>query len=575
MFDTIIRGGTIVDGSGAPRATGDIGITGGRIAEVGGKLGNAKREIDARGAIVTPGWVDVHTHYDGQVTWDPYLSPSTDHGVTSVVMGNCGVGFAPVRADKRDWLISVMEGVEDIPGTVLAEGIDWQWESFPEYLDALDRMPRALDVGAQIPHSALRTFVMGERGITHDEATPADISAMVALVREGMRAGALGFSTSRTIIHKYQGRKYPPGTFASPDEILGIARVLGEVGHGVFQMTSNHYQMETELPWMTQIARENNLPVAFALVQTDQTPDTWKRLLTALDETHAANIPLYGAVAGRPAGILMAWLGSTHPFMAHPLWQQIAPLPWDQKLARLRAPEVRAQLTDMAVLMGAAQHDSRLAYLTQSFHKMYALGAEPDYEPAAEHSIAAISQREGRTPLEVAYDMLMMDAGKGIIYFPSFNYAYNDLSQLHTELQHPRTMMSLADGGAHCGYICDVSMPTYMLTHWARDRKRGPTLPLELMVQRQTRDTAAIYGLKDRGLLRPGYLADINIIDFDKLRLPPPYVAFDLPAGGRRLVQTAEGYVATLKAGETIMEKGERTGALPGRLMRGPQAAPR
>ncbi|WP_422099337.1 N-acyl-D-amino-acid deacylase family protein [Variovorax sp.] len=571
MFDTIIRGGTLVDGSGDPRFTGDIGIVGGRIAEVGGRLGAAHREIDAHGAIVTPGWVDVHTHYDGQVTWDPYLSPSTDHGVTSVVMGNCGVGFAPVHRDRREWLISVMEGVEDIPGTVLAEGIDWQWESFPEYLDALERMPRALDVGAQIPHSALRTYVMGERGITHDEATPADIQAMVQLVREGMRAGALGFSTSRTIIHKYQGRKYPPGTFASPDEILGIARVLGEVGHGVFQMTSNHYQMETELPWMTQLARENNLPVAFALVQTDQTPDTWKRLLAALDETHRQNVPLYGAVAGRPAGILMAWLGSTHPFMAHPLWQQIAPLPWDEKLARLRDPAVRAQLTDMDALAGAARHDSRMAYLTQSFHKMYALGAEPDYEPPQERSVAAIAQREGRTPLEVVYDMLMDLDGKGIVYFPSFNYAYNDLSQLHAELQHPRTMMSLADGGAHCGYICDVSMPTYMLTHWARDRSRGPTLPLELMVQRQTRDTARIYGLEDRGLLQPGYLADINIIDFDRLRIPPPHVAFDLPAGGRRLVQTAEGYRATLKAGETIMENGERTGALPGKLMRGPQ----
>jgi N-acyl-D-aspartate/D-glutamate deacylase len=571
MFDTLIRGGTVVDGSGRPRFTGDIGITDGRIAEVGGKLGAGKREIDAQGAIVTPGWVDVHTHYDGQVTWDPYLSPSTDHGVTSVVMGNCGVGFAPVHADKRDWLISVMEGVEDIPGTVLAEGIDWQWESFPEYLDALERMPRALDVGAQIPHSALRTYVMGERGITHDEATPADIQAMVQLVREGMRAGALGFSTSRTIIHKYQGRKYPPGTFASPDEILGIARVLGEVGHGVFQMTSNHYQMETELPWMTQLARDNNLPVAFALVQTDQTPDTWKRLLAALDETHKDNVPLYGAVAGRPAGILMAWLGSTHPFMTHPLWQQIAPLPWDQKLARLRDPQVRAQLTDMAALMGSAQYDTRTAYLTQSFHKMYALGAEPDYEPPQENSIAAIAERDGRTPLEVAYDMLMDLDGKGIIYFPSFNYAYNDLRQLHEELQHPRTMMSLADGGAHCGYICDVSMPTYMLTHWARDRRRGPTLPLELMVQRQTRDTARIYGLEDRGLLQPGYLADVNIIDFERLRIPPPYVAFDLPAGGRRLVQTAEGYRATLKAGQTIMEDGKPTGALPGRLMRGPQ----
>ncbi|WP_326535170.1 N-acyl-D-amino-acid deacylase family protein [Pseudorhodoferax sp.] len=572
MFDTVIRGGTIVDGSGAPRRTGDVGIAGGRIAAVGGKLGAGRREVDATGALVTPGWVDVHTHYDGQVTWDPYLSPSTDHGVTSVVMGNCGVGFAPVRPDRRDWLISVMEGVEDIPGTVLAEGIQWEWESFPEYLDALARKPRALDVGAQIPHSALRTYVMGERGITHDEATPADIAQMVQLVREGLTAGALGFSTTRTLIHKYQQRKYPPGTFASPDEILGIARAMGEVGHGVFQMTSNHSQMETEVPWLAEVARRNRLPVAFALVQTDQTPDTWKRLLAALDQAHRDDIPLYGAVAGRPAGILMAWLGSTHPFMAHPLWQQMAALPWEQKLARLRDPDVRAQLTDAAAMRQAMEHDSRLSYLTQSFHKMYALGAEPDYEPAQEQSIASIAQRGGRSPLEVAYDMLMAQDGKGIVYFPSFNYAYNDLSQLHTQLQHPRTMMSLADGGAHCGYICDVSMPTYMLTHWARDRRRGPRLPLELMVQRQTQGTAAIYGLHDRGLLQPGYLADVNIIDFDRLRIPPPYVAFDLPAGGRRLVQTAEGYRATFKAGEAIMENGERTGALPGRLLRGPQS---
>ncbi len=574
MFDTTIRGGTLVDGSGQPRFTGDIGITDGRIAAVGGTLTAGKRDINAAGAIVTPGWVDVHTHYDGQATWDPYLSPSTDHGVTSVVMGNCGVGFAPVHAQRRDWLISVMEGVEDIPGTALAEGIQWQWESFPEYLDALERMPRALDVGAQIPHSALRTFVMGERGITHDEAEPADIIAMAALVREALRAGALGFSTSRTIIHKYQGRKYPPGTFASPDEILGLARVLGEVGHGVFQMTSNHSQMETEMPWLTQVARENQLPVAFALVQTDQTPDTWKRLLAVLDQTQAAGIPLYGAVAGRPAGILMAWLGSMHPFMAHPLWQQLVLLPWPERLVQLRDPKVRAQLTDLAVLQGAARYDARLSYLTQGFHKMYALGVEPDYEPAPECSVAAIAQRDGRKPLEVVYDMLMANQGLGIVYFPSFNYAYNELSQLHAELQHPRTMMSLADGGAHCGYICDVSMPTYMLTHWARDRKRGPTLPLELMVRRQTRDTARIYGLRDRGLLRPGYLADINIIDFDRLHLPPPYVAFDLPAGGRRFVQTASGYLATLKAGQPIMEGGERTGALPGKLVRGPQAAP-
>jgi N-acyl-D-amino-acid deacylase len=572
MNDIVIRGATIVDGSGQPSFTGDIGISAGKISEVGKVSTSGKREINANGAVVTPGWVDVHTHYDGQVTWDPYLSPSTIHGVTSVVMGNCGVGFAPVRADKRDWLISVMEGVEDIPGTVLAEGINWQWESFPEYLDALEKMPRALDVGAQIPHSALRTFVMGERGVTHDEATQADIKEMVRLVDEGMRAGALGFSTSRTMIHKYQTHKYPPGTFASHDEIMGIAKTLGKVGHGVFQMTANHYQMETEVPWLTEVAKANNLPVAFALVQTDQTADNWKRLLATLDETHKAGIPLYGAVAGRPAGILMAWLGSTHPFMAHPVWQKIAALPWQEKLAQLKTPEIRAQLTSMEFLQKAAQFDSRLAYLTQSFHKMYALGVSPEYEPAQENSIASISSRNGQSPLDVAYDILMSEDGKGIIYFPSFNYAYNDLSQLHTQLQHPKTMMSLADGGAHCGYICDVSMPTYMLTHWARDRKRGPTLPLELMVKRQTQDTAQIYGMKDRGVLKPGYLADINIIDFDNLSLPSPYVAFDLPAGGRRLVQTADGYLATIKTGQVIMENGEKTGALPGKLVRGPQS---
>jgi N-acyl-D-amino-acid deacylase len=572
MNDLVIRGGSVVDGTGAASFIGDIGIKDGKISEVGASVSAGKREIKADGAIVTPGWVDVHTHYDGQVTWDPYLSPSTNHGVTTVVMGNCGVGFAPVRADKRDWLISVMEGVEDIPGTVLAEGINWQWESFPEYLNALEKMPRALDVGAQIPHSALRTFVMGERGVTHDEATQADIKEMIKLVDEGLRAGALGFSTSRTMIHKYQTHKYPPGTFASHDEIMGIAKTLGKVGHGVFQMTANHYQMETEVPWLTEVAKANNLPVAFALVQTDQTIDNWKRLLASLDETHKAGIPLYGAVAGRPAGILMAWLGSTHPFMAHPVWQKIAALPWPEKLAQLKTPEVRAQLTSMEFLQKAAQFDSRLAYLTQSFHKMYALGIEPEYEPAQENSIASISARDGKSPLDVAYDMLMSEEGKGIIYFPSFNYAYNDLSQLHTQLQHPKTMMSLADGGAHCGYICDVSMPTYMLTHWARDRKRGPTLPLELMVKRQTHDTAQIYGMKDRGVIKPGYLADINIIDFDKLSLPSPYVAFDLPAGGRRLVQTAHGYLATIKTGEVIMENGEKTGALPGKLVRGPQA---
>jgi N-acyl-D-amino-acid deacylase len=585
MLDTVIRGATVVDGSGNAPFTGDVGIQGGRIAAVGGKLGAARREIDARGALVTPGWVDVHTHYDGQVTWDPYLSPSTQHGVTTAVMGNCGVGFAPVKPERREWLISVMEGVEDIPGTVLSEGIEWAWESFPEYLDALAAKPRALDVGTQVPHSAVRTYVMGERGVTHDEATADDIRAMCAIVGEGLQAGALGFSTSRTLIHKYQQHKYPPGTFSSPEEILGLAKAMKAAGHGVFQMTANHVGMEGELWWLTQIARDNHLPVAFALVQTDQTPDTWRRLLAHLDGTHAQGLPLYGSISGRATSMVMGFEGSLHPFVLNPLWQQIAPLPWDAKLAKLREPQVRATLTNMKVVEMAAQVNQEAAFFLRGMARLFVLRANAhgsvDYEPLLGDSVVAQAQKTGANPLEIAYDAMLANDGpggprndgKGLLYFPVFNYSYGDLSQIHTELQHPRTMMSLADGGAHVGYVCDVSMPTFMLTHWARDRTRGPKLPLELLVKKQTRDTAQVYGLHDRGLLAPGMKADVNIIDFTRLQLDLPHFVFDLPAGGRRLTQSAQGYIATLVSGETTFEQGQPTGAMPGRLVRGPQHA--
>jgi N-acyl-D-aspartate/D-glutamate deacylase len=577
MLDIAIRGATIVDGSGGTPYAGDIGIQDGRLVQVGGQVGAARREIDARGALATPGWVDVHTHYDGQATWDPYLSPSTHHGVTTAVMGNCGVGFAPVRPDRRKWLISVMEGVEDIPGTVLSEGIHWAWESFPEYLDALAARPRALDIGAQVPHSAVRTYVMGERGITHDEATADDIRAMTQIVGEGLKAGALGFSTSRTLIHKYQQHKYPPGTFASPEEILGIAKAMKAAGHGVFQMTANHVSMEGELWWLTQVARDNQLPVAFALVQTDLTPDTWKRLLAHLDATHAQGVPLYGSVSGRATSMVMGFQGSMHPFVLHPLWQKIAPLPWEHKLAELRKPAVRAALTDMKVVEMAAQVNQEAAFFLRGLPRLFVLGESVDYEPRLSDSVVARAKQTGAGPLEVAYDAMLSNGGKGdgkgLLYFPVFNYSYGDLSQLHTQLQHPRTMMSLADGGAHVGYICDVSMPTFMLTHWARDRSRGPTLPLAQMVKKQTHDTASVYGLHDRGLLKPGLRADLNLIDFDRLRLDLPHFVFDLPAGGRRLTQRAEGYLATVVRGETIMENGEPTGAMPGALVRGPQRA--
>ncbi len=581
MLDTVIRGGSVVDGSGRAPFNGDVGIKDGRIVEVGGKLGAAHREIDAQGAIVTPGWVDVHTHYDGQATWDPYLSPSSHHGVTTAVMGNCGVGFAPVKPDQREWLISVMEGVEDIPGTVLSEGIQWAWESFPQYLDALAAKPRALDVGAQVPHSAVRTYVMGERGITHDEATADDIRAMCAIVGEGLKAGALGFSTSRTLIHKYQQHKYPPGTFSSPEEILGIARAMKAAGHGVFQMTSNHVGMEGELWWLTQVAKDNNLPVAFALVQTDQTPETWRRLLAHLDETHAQGVPLYGSISGRATSMVLGFEGSLHPFVLNPLWQQIAPLPWEQKLAKLREPEVRAALTQMKVIEMAAQVNQEAAFFLRGMARLFVLTANAqgsvDYEPLLGDSVVARAKATGANPLEVAYDAMLgnegRNDGKGLLYFPIFNYSYGDLSQLHTQLLHPRTMMSLADGGAHVGYVCDVSMPTFMLTHWARDRTRGPKLPLEMLVKKQTRDTAEVYGLHDRGLIAPGMKADLNIINFDALTLDMPHFVYDLPAGGRRLTQTAKGYLATLVAGQAIMESGAPTGAMPGQVVRGPQRA--
>jgi N-acyl-D-amino-acid deacylase len=496
--------------------------------------------------------------------------------VTTAVMGNCGVGFAPVKPDRREWLISVMEGVEDIPGTVLSEGIDWQWETFPQYLDALASKPHALDVGAQVPHSAVRTYVMGERGVTHDEATADDIRAMTQIVGEGLKAGALGFSTSRTLIHKYQQHKYPPGTFASPEEILGIARAMKTAGHGVFQMTANHVSMEGELWWLTQIAKDNQLPVAFALVQTDQTPDTWKRLLAHLDATHAQGVPLYGSISGRATSMVMGFEGSLHPFVLHPLWQQIAPLPWEAKLARLREPAVRTALTNLQVVEMAAQVNQEAAFFLRGLARLFVLGADVNYEPLLSGSVVAQAKATGANPLEVAYDAMLANGGrhdgKGLLYFPVFNYSYGDLSPLHTQLQHPRTLMSLADGGAHVGYICDVSMPTFMLTHWARDRTRGPTLPLELIVKKQTHDTASVYGLHDRGLIRPGYKADLNIIDFERLQVNKPHFVFDLPAGGRRLTQGAQGYLATLVSGEPILENGEVTGAMPGRLVRGPQA---
>jgi N-acyl-D-amino-acid deacylase len=564
MHDLVIRNARIVDGTGRPAFNGDVAVDAGKIVQVGGNCAAGKREINADGALLTPGWVDVHTHYDGQATWDPYLSPSSWHGVTTAIMGNCGVGFAPVKPHMREWLIQLMEGVEDIPNAALTEGMKWEWETFPEYMDALAKMPRAIDIGAQIPHGALRAYVMGERGIDRIDASEAEIEEMRAIVEAALRAGAFGFSTSRTLIHKGADGVHVPGTFARVQEVMGIGRALGAAKRGVFQMTSNHVGMDEEAKWMRALAKETGQPVAFNLQQIDTHPELWRTLLTELEEAGKENVPLYGAFCGRPVGLLFSWAGSFHPFIAHPSFQRLKSLSNEARIEALRDPAVKAKL------LAETPHglDDYTRMKATAFHKMFRLGEKPDYEPDPFGSAAALSQRSGQAANEIAYDWMMEDEGKAIIYFPVFNYAYENLSHTHTLLQHPRTMLSLGDGGAHCGYICDASLPTFMLTHWTRDRTRGEKLPLELIVKRQTSATAAVYGLHDRGAIKPGLIADFNLIDYEALQLHAPHFVSDLPAGGRRLVQLATGYLATIKSGVTIFEKGVATGEMPGKLLR-------
>lgn len=569
MHDLVIRNGRVVDGTGVPARVADVAVDGERITAVGEVTGAGRTEIDAAGQLVTPGFVDIHTHYDGQVVWDPALSPSSWHGVTSIVMGNCGVGFAPVRPDRHEFLISVMEGVEDIPGAALTEGVNFAWESFPQYLDAIEALPRAIDVGAQMPHSALRVYVMGDRGRDHEEmATPNEIAEMRRLTVEALRAGALGFTTSRTINHRDREGNQIPTLTNAPSELWGISQALRDAGFGHLEIVSDFVDLDKEFEIFRGLADSGNAPLSILLVQNDQSPDRWREVLERIQLARAAGHDLTAQVAIRPVSLLIGLESSLHPFITCPTYRrELADLDLAERVARMREPDMRA------TLISEHQHRTRgmSGIVAQSFHKMFPLGDPPDYEPAPEHSIEARAAAAGVSPAEMVYDMLLERGGRELLLFPLANFTDGNLDVVREMNLAEGTLPGLSDGGAHCGVICDASFPTYMLTHWARDRDRGERLPLEYVVQRQCRDTARQVGLEDRGTIEVDMLADLNVIDHDNLVLRPPEIVFDLPAGGRRLVQKADGYTATIKRGEVIYRNGEATGQLPGQLIRGPQ----
>ena len=558
--DMVIRGGSVVDGTGAPARSADVAVDGGTITAIGLIEGTGREELDADGAVIAPGWVDIHTHYDGQVTWDPEVTPSSWHGVTTVVMGNCGVGFAPARPDSRNFLIELTEGVEDIPGTALHEGIDWAWETFGEYLDALDSMPRVLDVAAQVPHTAIRAYVMGDRA--HDEPTAAEVEAMANLVEEGLVAGAVGFATSHTLLHSSK-HGFVPGTMASPSELLALADAVGRAGHGVFQLITDNQGTGLDRLWLRDVAERTRGTVTYSLAQSPIAPDSWRDALRYAEEDLAAGLTIVPQVASRPVGMLFGLQSSLHPFITHPTYRGLAELPLAERVDRLHSE--RSQLLSEEPFT----HSVVARALMSRWSQMFRLGDPPDYEPDPSTSVAAVAEQEGRRPEEVALDWLLERNGEALLFAPLAGYANGDHEAIREMMLHPATVLGLADGGAHCGLICDASMPTYLLTHWARDRSRGEGVPLEQVVRLQTARPAAVYGFADRGTLAPGMRADLNVIDLENLTLHAPEMVNDLPAGGRRLVQRADGYLATVVAGETTFVNGQPTGRRPGRLVRG------
>lgn len=564
MHDLVIRNGQIIDGTGAERYRADIAIDGKTISAIGSDVGAGKREIDAAGLLVTPGFVDIHTHYDGQATWDSTLAPSIYHGVTTVVMGNCGVGFAPVKADQREWLISLMEGVEDIPGSILAEGVDWQWETFPEYLDLLDTKPLSIDIAAQLPHAALRTYVMGRRGGQHEERPSAEeIQTMATLAEEAIEAGALGFTTSRTINHKSSSGEYTPSLTAQADELLGIAEGVGRSGKGVLQLISDFEVHDEEFALIEQMAKRSGRPLSLSLNQIPEKADEWQHTLKSISAANQAGAQITAQVAPRPVGVLFSLQSTYHPFVMCPSFQKLNGLDLTTLVSRLQEPALRQTLFE--------EWDT---HKFSGLEHVFILSDPPEYEPSPDSSIAAIAQARGCSAPELALDTMLENGGTGMLYYPALNFAEGNSDVSAQLLAHPHTVPGLGDGGAHVSFICDASFPTYLLTHWARDRQCGSTFSLEELVKAQSKDTAEVVGLHDRGVLKPGMKADINVIDFAALRIEKPHIVKDLPAGGHRLMQRADGYVATIVSGDEVITNGEVTGKVPGKLVRGHQLNP-
>ncbi len=569
MLDTLIKNGLIVDGTGDPSYIGDIGIKDGYIYEIGNISSNARKTINAEGFHITPGWVDIHTHYDGQISWDPLLTPSFWQGVTTVVMGNCGVGFAPVRKNSQEWLIGLMEGVEDIPGSALSIGMKWEWESFPEYLNAIEKKPHAIDYGCQIAHGPLRAYVMGERGANNEKASDDDISLMSNLVEEAMLNGALGFTTSRTMLHLAIDGNPVPGTFASDQELLSLAKAVSRSGRGIFESApagisgDDIIAPKKEISLMAKISKDASIPVTFLFAQNNKAPNDWKELLIECDKANNDGARLFPQVFGRPTNLLFSFQGPNQ-FSRFPTYAKLSDLDLNEKISILKNVDVKKQILSEKDPVNDALSDM----IQNAWDQTYVMGKTIDYEPSKENTILNISKKKNIPPNEVAYDEMLKNNCSNYLMFCGLNYTYGNLDALYEQIKHPSSIIGGGDGGAHVSYICDANVPTFMLTHWTRDRTKGAKFEIEKIVKKQTSDTANLYGLFDRGQIKPGLRADINIIDYDSLNINMPYIVNDLPGNAPRLMSKADGYKQTFVFGELIQENGEETGSRPGRLIR-------